>query len=417
MLITTSQTNYKINPLIKGVMDENNPLMLEVLNRLIFMKSHHHRVFISQSTLAAIFDVTREYINKILAMWRDLGVISYRQMGFNRCCEYFFNPILFHERERLKWKLSALKLIMHVSFLFISVLGEEFTLNNIRNIYSNKYQVVTIRNEGYDWYEAGYGETSNHLFINNPSITIDERELCPKEDVMNQQSIITVIAQAYNLSIEQQEQLSRYSFEALEYARKELYRQNKQRSLTNPTSATSWFSAVASSFEKKAAGFPKTGRMGTFAKKIVNAATNANHSPSSGKDDNNPDDPLHMTMEERVNFAQEQIEFFDGVLNEGDSFLLLTQDFVRGGGFRSLAEIMKGMAPGMKDRWKQIKKDPKSMPALLNRFKVNIDEAAEFGKDDEDYEEEMNNISKDKTDPEAYKLVVRKYDYRRTARK
>jgi hypothetical protein len=224
--------------------------------------------------------------------------------------------------------------------------------------------------------------------------------------------VINLIADTYGLSEKEQEMLSSYPDNALQYAVTEMVRQK-----VKPNNPVNWIAAVARNHQEKTPRFPKTGGMGAFAKKIVNATANANHSPSSGKDDNNPDDPLHLSMEERANFAQEQIEFFDGVLNEGESFLLLTQDFVRGGGFRSLGEIMKGMAPGMKDRWKQIKKDPKSMPALLNRFKVNLDEAAEFGKDDEDYEEEMNNISKDKTDPEAYKLVVRKYDYRRTARK
>lgn len=234
---------------------------------------------------------------------------------------------------------------------------------------------------------------------------------------MSQQAIITLISQAYNLSIDQQEQLSRYSFEALEYARKELYRQNKQNSLQGAHSATSWFSAVASSFDKKASQ-PKTGRtMSYAAKKVVYGGTNNNHSYSTlGANPDNPDDPLNLSIEERVEFAQTQIDAFDAVLSEGDSILLQDQPRVRGGGFRSLADVMKGMAPNMKNRWKDLKKNPKDIPSLMNDFKVNLDDASNYT-EGEDYEEHLNNISKDKTDPEGYKLVVRKRDYRGTARR
>jgi hypothetical protein len=211
--------------------------------------------------------------------------------------------------------------------------------------------------------------------------------------------------------------LETYSDEALQHG---VLKYNAHPDKKGVRDAVKYICTVAKNYRPHATGrapFPKTGRMGTFAKKIVHGTMNANHSPSSGANDNNTDDPLLLSLEERVNFAEEQIEYFDAVLNTGDDLLLAERNYVRGGGFRSLSEIMRGMAPGMKDRWKHIKKDPKSMPSLLNGFKINLDEASCFQEDDQDYEEHLQHVSADKTDPEGYKLMVRKSDYRRTARK
>ena len=94
MTYTQSQQQIKINPLIKGVMDENNPLMLEVLNYLIYLSHHYRNVFVSQGTLAAKFGKTVRWINELLARWKALGVIRYRQQGFNRSCWYITTPFL-----------------------------------------------------------------------------------------------------------------------------------------------------------------------------------------------------------------------------------------------------------------------------------------------------------------------------------
>lgn len=59
---------------------------------------------------------------------------------------------------------------------------------------------------------------------------------------------------------------------------------------------------------------------------------------------------------------------------------------------------------------------PSSGP-LLNSFMEDLDEASIFGINDPEFENHLHEISKDKSDPEGYKELVRRYNYRRTLRK
>lgn len=227
-------------------------------------------------------------------------------------------------------------------------------------------------------------------------------------------SVINLIAETYGLSVDQEERLNNCSAESLEYAVKELFRQKQTTTINNPVN---WIAKVAAAYKPGSASFPKRGRLNDFQKKVVNGVMNINHSPQSGANPNNPDDPLNLTMEERVEFCNRQINEFDAILNEGDNLSVLFSDTprVRGGGFRSIGEVMRGWAPNMKERWTNLKKNPKSIPPLLNGFKIDYEEACKHA-EDEEYERHLDEISKDKYDPEGYKIMVRKYDYRRTYR-
>ena len=110
-------------------MDENNPLKLEILNHLIYLSTRFRVVFISQGTLAAKYNVTRQWINELLRRWKSLGVIKYRQQDFNRSCVYLINPLLAQEKNRIKFKLPAAVLLLVVSSLCSAVYGRELTLS------------------------------------------------------------------------------------------------------------------------------------------------------------------------------------------------------------------------------------------------------------------------------------------------
>ena len=207
---------------------------------------------------------------------------------------------------------------------------------------------------------------------------------------MDPQTIITVISQAYNLSIENKEQLSRYSFEALDYALKELYRQKKQQSLTNATSATNWFSTVASSFEKKALRFPKKGMEGGHSSLARNPH---GHSPSG--------DASNLSLEERIEYASNQESVWEEIFEPVPELEALG--------------IHEGYAERVKNNWKRIAQNPKEFPTSSNAFKDTLT-AGERYTEGEDYEEHLNQISADKSDPEAYKRRIRITDYRRIAR-
>lgn len=388
MNITVSQQEYKINPLIKGVMDENNPLMLEVLNYLIYLKHHFGAVFPSQGTIAARFKVSRQWVNALLAEWKSKGIIQYRQQGFNRSCVYAINPILFQDRERLKYKLSALKLILHISFLFSGVFGDELTLSNIRNLYSNKYQMVEVRNEGYHWYEVGYGEISKHLFINNKQTpTSIGHQPLEGESIMNK-SVINLIADTYGLSVDQEARLNNCSTEGLEYAVKEFSRQKQTTTINNPVN---WIAKVAAAYKGNAPRFPKNGKEVGHSAQSRNAG---GHSPAG--------DASNLSHEERIQFALYEESAWSEIFEPTPALEVLG--------------IHEGYAQRAQANWKRIAQTPQEFPTSSNSFKDTLD-AGEQYTEGEEYEEHLNQISIGKTDPEAYKRRTRITDYRRIARK
>lgn len=367
---TNCQQNYSLDPLIIGIMNEKNAIALKILNHIIYLSTRFKTVYVSQGTIAAMFDVTREWVNKLLGRWKVLGVIKYRQQDFNRSCIYYISPLLNQEKNRIKFQLPAAGLLLAVSALVSAVWSGEFTLSNIRKyIYKNSYRIVNAGKIDYGFEEARGPKEAIFILNNN--------QLCP-ESVMQEQSIINLIATTYYLSIEQQQLLSRYNDEALRYAVKELYRQGKQKSLLGAQSATSWFSAVAASFEKKAA-LSKTGRsMDQYQKKIVNATFNANHSPASIAP--------KMDNDERISFLQsESIKIKD----------LIAQ-----------AENGRTMYGGSEYGRRMLQNVQEELDKLLGKKQNYLD-----------YESHLDDISQDKSDSSGYKELVRRYDYNRTARK
>ena len=174
MNYTQSQQENKINPLILGIMNENNSLKLEILNYFVYLSTRFRFVFPSQGTIAAKFGVTRGWVNALLAEWKQLGVIKYRQQGFNRSCIYILNPLLEREKNRIKFKLPAAVLLLSISSLCSAVFQEELTLSNIRKyIYENSYEIVTVPSAEYGFYEERptKEESITYLFIPTTTTT------------------------------------------------------------------------------------------------------------------------------------------------------------------------------------------------------------------------------------------------------
>lgn len=377
-------SNYSLNPAIKGIMDENNPIKLAILNYIIYLSTIYMRVEPSQITLAAKFGVSRQWVNRLLARWKSIGVLTYKQYKYNRSCIYFLNPLIAEHKKRIAFKVPAALKLFAVSSLCVAVFGGELTLNNIRKyLYKkNEYEVGYIKNEGYDFYEKGYGSETQYIhFYNNPMETIENYRLCPKEMVMSQQAIVSIISQAYDLSPEQENRLLEFSFEALEYARKELYRQQKQNSLSSSHAATSWFAAVASGFERKNASHPKTGRgkgfNNPFVQKIVQGSFNPNHSPSAAP---------KMSIEERKAFLLSEIPKIEDLIAQAES-----------------GRTMYGGADYGRKMLANIQQELKDMEKM-------------YVAQDPEYEQYLDEISKDKSNPAGYKDLVKKYNDRRVHR-
>lgn len=167
MDLLISQPNIKINPLIMGILDENNQLSLDILNHLIYLSTRFRSVFVSQGTLAAKFGVTVRHINRLLSQWKSMGVLKYTQQGFNRSCIYLINPLLHLEKNRLKYKLKAAVLLLSVSSLCSAVFGGNVLLSNNKNIYiQNNSWMVTVPRAGYHFYEQR-PSTETIIFVKN----------------------------------------------------------------------------------------------------------------------------------------------------------------------------------------------------------------------------------------------------------
>lgn len=382
---TTSQQKNQINPLIKGVMNENNSLKLEILNYIIYLSYRNQHVFPAQGTIAAKFNVSREWVNKLLAGWKVRGILRYRQQGFNRSCLYFFNPLLVQERERLKWKLSALRVVLCVSSLCSAIFSDQFTLNNIRNI--PNWNMVVVRNKGYGFYDDHDHESTVIYLKNKQTPTINGLQPL-KERVMSQNPVINLIADAYGLSRQQEQMLSNYSDEALEYAIKELTRQNKQKSINAPVN---WIAKVAASYKKKPHRF-SNGNEVTHSEQARNPG---GHSPAGLQS--------NLTNEQRIQFAVDQESIWEEIFDVSSD--------LESSGFHH------GYPERVRSNWSRIAQNPKEFPCSVDGFKKDMDIAAQYGNDDQEYDNHLNEISNDKSDPESYKLVVRRYDYKRIARR
>lgn len=392
MTHAVSQQKNQINPLVWGIMNENNSLKLDILNYIIYLNHQFRHVFPSQGTIAAKFNVSREWVNKLLAEWKEQGVLRYRQQAFNRSCMYFFNPLLVQERERLKWKLSALRIILCVSSLSIAVFSGEFTLNNIKNIPT--WRTATVRNVGYGFYDEHDHETTVIYLKNKQTPTICGLQPL-KERVMSPKPVINLIADAYGLSRQQEEMLSNYSDEALEYAIKELTRQNKQKTINAPVN---WIVKVAESYKKKAARNGVSYNRFSNGNEVTHSAQQRNpggHSPAG--------EQSNLTNEQRIGFALEQESIWEEIFE-------VSQDLETSG-------FHAGYPERVRSNWKRMGQQPNEFPSSTNGFKKDEDIAAQYGSDDIEYENHFKQISADKSDPEGYKLMVRKYDYRRTARR
>lgn len=398
------QQKISIDPMVMGLMNENNALMLDILNYLLLLSKHKYRVFVAQSTIAAVFNISREWVNKLLAKLKELGAIKYKQMGFNRSCLYVFNPLLIKERLRLLWKLPALRVVFCVSSLCSAVFNGEFTLNNIRNI--SNYKMVTIPEADYHFYEPREAETV--VFVKNKQQVTINNAIASKERVMDdQQSVINRLSDTYGLSVSQQDMLSNYSEEALQYAYNELKRQNKQNSLNNPVN---WIAKVAAAYKGKAQQFPKRGN----AISHTTTATNPKgHSPS--------EELPNLTHMEQIEYLMNEILKFSKTYDPSKVYSRdeKMNDYLHKIATNSISGMQREvdqLLSNLDDPNHICKVGCVDQSLFLRKPKQQSDVDFTQPSADKDYEEHLDAISADKSNSAEYKELVRKYDYGRIAR-
>lgn len=398
MKLTTSQQQNQINPLIRGIMDGNNEKALKLLNHLIFLSTVHRSVYVSQGTLAAMFDTTREWVNKLLRRWKDLGVIKYRQRDYNRSCIYFFHPLLNQEKNRISFKLPAAALLFSVSSLYSAVFHGPFTLNNIRKyIYENSYQIVPVSRPDYGFYEQRPVREQQYsvVFLKNKQTTTTIYPSQPlKERVMNQSPVINLIADAYGLSRQQEDMLSNYSDAALEYAVRQLAVAKDKQIINSPVG---WIAKVAAAFREK-------GQHSLNGKVVGHSAKPRNpngHSLASH---------ANFNRDERIAFLVSEIASFTEKIANPQKYFHPNVDM------EIALTVGRALLKANEDELAMLQRGGTShVPVYSNKFMDNYDDASAYS-EGADYIDHLDQISHDKSDSEGYKLMVRRYDYKRTAR-
>ena len=411
MKYTKCQTKISIDPLVMGIMNENNPLMLDILNHLIYLSTRFQKVFVSQGTLAAKFGATRQWINELLRRWKALGVIKYRQQDFNRSCIYLINPLLAQEKNRIKFKLPAAVLLLSISSLCSAVYQQELTLSNIRNL--SNYKMVTIPEVDYGFYEPR--EAESIVFLKNKQQTTINSTITSKERVMDaQQTVINRLSDTYGLSVSQQDMLSNYSEEALQYAFNELKRQNKQNSLNNPVN---WIAKVAAAYKGKAQQFPKRGN----AISHTTTATNPKgHSPAQELPNLSHMEQIEYLMNEILNFSKtfDPSKVYSRDPQTDESLKKLAMNSIAG----MQREVDKLLAllddathtckTGCVDQSLFLRLQLASLRKPNQQTDVDFMQPSA----DKDYEDHLQVISEDKSNSAGYKELIRRYDYQRLAR-
>jgi len=386
-------------------MDENNPLKLEILNHLIYLSTRFRVVFISQGTLAAKYNVTRQWINELLRRWKSLGVIKYRQQDFNRSCVYLINPLLAQEKNRIKFKLPAAVLLLVVSSLCSAVYGRELTLSNIRNL--SNYKMVIVPAVDYGFYEPR--EAESVIFVKNSKQSIPYNAITSKERVM--EDTIMQLAAAFNLNAEQAEQYSnQYSKSVLQKTLQSFQKQKSTKKITNPQRWLAWVLADEERKEREQASRSSNGKMGGHSTTSKNPG---GHSPSEELPNLNHMEQIEYLMKEILKFSKtydpSKVYSRDEKMNE---YL----HKIASNSIASMQREVDKLLAQLDDPNHICKPGCVDQSLFLRKPKQQADVDFAQPSADKDYEDHLDTISADKSDPTGYKELVRKYDYGRIAR-
>ena len=220
-----------------------------------------------------------------------------------------------------------------------------------------------------------------------------------------EQSIAMQLAAAFNLNKEQAEQYAnQYSNTVLAKALQSFEAQRKTKKITNPQRWLAWVAADEERKEMEKASRPKTGRgMDSYQKKVVNGTFNANHSPAQEAPKTSKDERITFVLREIANYEKQLAERRLWLKNVpgGEHLIIMAEN--------AIANYKKELA--------DLHYSAPDMQCEAPRYSQQDPQADEYRIGDHDYESHLDRISADKSDPAGYKLMMRRYDYHRTARK
>ena len=364
----------------------------------------------SQTTLGDKAGVKRETANRSLKTLHN-KIIIVDNRGYKKTCRYWYTSEFLNHRHHFYDLIPALR---QISLLLLFSITSNVYSRNVTQYKEltgakrqSKFAMLKIKQAGYGFYEKGYSEEIQTLFY-IPTTTTPYSTITSKERVMdNEQTVINCLSDTYGLSVSQQDMLSNYSEEALQYAFNELKRQNKQHSLNNPVN---WIAKVAAAYKGKAQRFPKTGKMGGHS----STATNPNgHSPAQ--------ELPNLTHMEQIEYLVKEILKFSKTFDPNKVYSPDPQmdEYLKKLAMNSIAGMQREvdqLLASLDDPNHICKTGCVDQSLFLRKQKQQSDVDFTQSSADKDYEEHLNAISDDKSDSAGYKELVRKYDYRRIAR-
>jgi hypothetical protein len=228
-----------------------------------------------------------------------------------------------------------------------------------------------------------------------------------------EQTIAMQLAAAFNINAEQAEQYSnQYSKSVLAKALQSFAAQKKKRTITSPSGWLAWVLADEEKKEKEQAlRFPKTGREGGHSSKGSNPQ---GHSPSAEVPNLSHIEQVEYLMNEILKFSKtynhDKIYSPDKQLNEYLHKIATNS-------ITSMQREVDQLLAAFDDETHECKPGCVKQSLFLRAPKQQATVDHSQPTSDKEYESHLDDISKDKNDPIAYKELVRKYDYNRTARR
>ena len=355
------------------------------------------KAYMSQSYLADKAGVRRETVCKSISRLDDLIVKIYHPW---ETCDYWLTSWFLNNRHHFYDLIPQLRQISLL--LLFSITDNVFSRK--RTLYKEHYRkktatasvpsgyhMVIVKNAALEWNEPRTKEGTSPIsivFLKKQQQSTSNNVQPLSESVMSQSSAINLIADAYGLTKQQEQLLSTYSEDALQYAVRQLAVAKDKTVINSPVG---WLAKVASTYKADGSHSLK-GKAGGHSAVQRNPG---GHSPAGNAS--------NLSYDERMDFASDQESAWEEIIDSGEYMNAQSLGF------------HDGYAERVKSNWNRLTKAPHEFPTSSNGFKKNLDEASVYT-EGPDYEQHLDAISKDKSDPEGYKLMVRKTDYRRTKR-
>lgn len=410
MNYTASQQEIYIKQLRKLLSGKRNATRRSVTGSIVSLLGYSGEAIPSQTYLGSHAGVVRETVCRSLKTLHG-SILVVTNRGYKKTCQYWLTSEFLNNRHHFYDLIPALRQISLL--LLFSITSNVFSQNVTQYKEHNraapsKWKMVTVPSPDYEFYEArpSKKESITHLFINKQQQSSKNTHWPQRREVMYNE-VVQLLAGTFNLNAEQQEQYSRYSNAVLLKTLQSFAEQRKIRKINSPHAWLAWVTAdEARKEQEQGQRSPKMGKgMDSYQRKVVNATFNANHSAA-------PNAP-NMSLEERIAFLNSEIANYERIIANPKDFFKANVDIgmaLEVGMSRLKAcqsELLSLQRPGAK---------PQPSSSLSNTFKKDYDIASVYSEGPE-YEDHLDEVAKTMRDPEGYKDLVRRRDYRNTARR